>query len=71
MAGLSNPAVYAASMSTFAALSFVIWIGYFTYFEGKNGQTLGKKMMGVKVTTEKGEMNYKTSFIRNILRMID
>ncbi len=71
MAVLSNPAVYVASMSTFATLSFVIWIAYFTYMEGKDGQTLGKKMMGVKVTSEKGEMNYKVSFIRNILRIID
>lgn len=72
MAGISNPALYIAAWSMFAILSFVIWILYFTYFEAKDGQTLGKRMMGIKVVMEKGtKMTYEKSFVRNILRIID
>ncbi len=71
VAGITNPALMWTAWSTFSLISFVIWIAYFTYFEGKSGATLGKRMMGIKVVMEKGEMTFATSFVRNILRIID
>ena len=38
---------------------------YFTLFHGSTGQTIGKKMMGVKVVPSTGGMmNYRKAFIR-------
>jgi len=61
-----------AFIGTFAVLNFVLWILYFTYFEGSSGQTLGKKALGIKVVKETGKkLTYTDAFIRTILRIID
>jgi uncharacterized RDD family membrane protein YckC len=53
-------------------LSWLIWIAYFTYFEGTSGQTLGKQLMKIKVVEINGEaIQYDKAIIRNILRIID
>lgn len=45
---------------------------YFIYFEYKYGQTLGKKIIGIKVYMENGKScTLKASIIRNILRVVD
>lgn len=70
-AGMQNPWVYAQTMVLYGTLSFIIWLIYFTYFEGKNGQTPGKMAMGIKVVRESGNMTYGAALIRSILRIID
>jgi len=72
---MGNPMNFApnfAFIGTFAVLNLVLWILYFTYFEGSSGQTLGKKALGIKVVKETGKkLTYTDAFIRTILRIID
>lgn len=64
-------AAFWSSIAIYSAVNFVVWILYFTYLEGKSGETIGKRAMGIKVVSEKGEMDYGKAFIRSILRIID
>ncbi|MEN4006492.1 MAG: RDD family protein [Methanobacteriaceae archaeon] len=48
---------------------FII-IGYFTYFEGKNGATAGKNILKIKVIADEGQMNYKKALIRNLSKIL-
>jgi len=51
---------------------FVIYIGYFTYLEGSQGQTVGKMITKIRVVGEDGKpIDMSQAFIRNILRIID
>jgi uncharacterized RDD family membrane protein YckC len=68
--GTIDPAFW-ASIGIYSAVNFIIWIVYFTYFEGKSGDTIGKRAMGIKVVAEKGKMDYSKAFIRSILRIVD
>jgi len=62
--------------STFTVLNYwllmaaLIIITYFTYMEGKNGTTLGKSLMGLRVETSTGEMNYRIAFVRNLSKIL-
>lgn len=79
LAGLSamgNPTqLFAARIAFFVAfmvLNVLVWLLYFTYFEGTTGQTLGKKIMGIKVVKENGDQpSFMDALIRTILRIID
>jgi uncharacterized RDD family membrane protein YckC len=67
-AGLMRGAIIAP----LGALNFLLWLLYFTYFEGTSGQTLGKRIMSIKVVKESGEqLKPIDAFIRTILRIID
>ncbi|MBI4389586.1 MAG: RDD family protein [Nitrospinae bacterium] len=49
----------------YATLLTVLWGLYFTCFLGVDGQTPGKKLLGVRVVRVDGEpMDYKTAFNR-------
>ncbi len=48
----------------------VIIIVYFTYLEGKYGATLGKNLMKLKVKAQKGDMDYRKAFIRNLSKIL-
>jgi uncharacterized RDD family membrane protein YckC len=51
---------------------FIIYIGYFTYLEGSQGQSVGKMITKIKVVREDGKpIDMNQAFIRNILRIID
>ncbi len=51
---------------------FVAMFAYFIYFEGKTGQTPGKRVVNITVQTVDGEpIDYKASALRNILRIVD
>jgi uncharacterized RDD family membrane protein YckC len=51
---------------------FIIYIGYFTYLEGSQGQTVGKMVTKIKVVREDGKpIDMNQALIRNILRIID
>jgi uncharacterized RDD family membrane protein YckC len=53
-------------------LLFALNIGYYTYMEGTRGQTIGKKMIKIKVVREDGKpIDMKQAFTRNILRIVD
>jgi uncharacterized RDD family membrane protein YckC len=67
-AGLMRGAV----LAPLGALNFLLWLLYFTYLESSSGQTLGKRIMGIKVVKESGEqLTPIDAFIRTILRIID
>jgi uncharacterized RDD family membrane protein YckC len=75
MFGMMAPgaeALFTGMYITMMALNFIIWLVYFTYFEGTSGQTLGKRALGIKVTREGGgKMNMGAALVRTILRIID
>ena len=51
----------------------VLVVAYYVYFEGRKGQTLGKKMSGIKVVREDtGEVpGMQAALIRTLLRVVD
>ncbi|HXQ94892.1 MAG TPA: RDD family protein [Thermoplasmata archaeon] len=57
----------------FALLMFLLWIGYFTYFESTSGQTPGKRALGIRVvsvaTARPPDLGH--ALVRNIFRVID
>ncbi|MCW3975822.1 MAG: RDD family protein [Candidatus Bathyarchaeota archaeon] len=53
-------------------LQFLLWLAYFTYFEGSSGQTIGKKVANIKVVkVDFSKCDYGSAFVRTILRIID
>lgn len=74
LSSLIYPLIVATS--TFTVLNYwllmaaLIIITYFTYMEGKNGTTLGKSLMGLRVETSTGEMNYRIAFVRNLSKIL-
>jgi uncharacterized RDD family membrane protein YckC len=54
-------------------LNFVISMGYFIILESSwNGQTLGKKLVGIRVVREDGSpIDVQEAVLRNLLRIID
>ncbi len=54
-------------------LGWVVWILYFTFFEGTTGQTPGKQLLNIKTVDELTQkpVDMARSFIRNLLRIID
>ena len=53
-------------------LQFILWLAYFTYFEGSSGQTIGKKVANIKVVkADFSKCDYGSAFVRTILRIID
>ncbi len=51
----------------------MLWLLYFSYFEGTTGQTFRKSMVGIKVVdqTTQRPIDMGRALIRNILRIID
>ncbi len=50
----------------------VLVLLYFIVLEARNGQTLGKKIMGIRVVSKDGSpVGLGTSAVRNVLRLID
>jgi uncharacterized RDD family membrane protein YckC len=51
---------------------FLMWFMYFPMMEGLFGQSLGKKILGIRVTSNRGnEIGIGTSVIRRLLDPID
>ncbi len=56
-------------MQGFVGLMYVV---YCTFFEARTGQTLGKKIVKIKVIQENGQAcDFKHALIRNVLRLVD
>jgi uncharacterized RDD family membrane protein YckC len=67
-----NPAEAIAAVFTVMIITTVLWILYFTVLEGSSGQSLGKRVMHIRVVREDGApMDMVTAFVRNLLRIID
>ena len=67
----AGSAELASSLMLLAIVVFAA--GYFLLLEGIwDGQTLGKKLLGIKVVKEDGsECGIKASVLRNVLRVVD
>jgi uncharacterized RDD family membrane protein YckC len=60
-------AFFGGFVGTLASLLFVL---YFTFAEGAYGETVGKHVMGLRVTTDSGQTpSYGTSLLRNISKI--
>jgi uncharacterized membrane protein SpoIIM required for sporulation/uncharacterized RDD family membrane protein YckC len=70
--GLPLPLLPATLAIVLLAMFAVVW-GYFVYFEGfRDGQTPGKKKVGLRVVHEGGfPLTVRGAAIRNLLRLID
>ncbi len=57
----------------FTLILFVLWILYFTYFEGTRGQTIGKMALHLRViSATSGQTPDMThALVRSVLRIID
>jgi len=61
-----------AALGSFLVINTIIWLLYFSYFESKSGQTLGKKAMDLKVVKKGGSnLSFGAAFVRTIFRVID
>jgi uncharacterized RDD family membrane protein YckC len=54
-----------------ALVYFVIVIGYYVVLESSGGQTLGKKIMGLKVVALDGTLTKTKVVVRTLLRIVD
>ena len=75
MGAMTNPmaaAQLAGASMIVGVLGIVIGLGYFVYFEGTTGQTIGKRIVNIKVVRKDGKpMTYMDALIRTVLRIID
>ena len=64
--------IFRHSMGIYYALSLIINWGYYTYFEGSSGQTLGKMALGIRVYDFRvgGPIGYGRAFIRQIAQIL-
>jgi uncharacterized RDD family membrane protein YckC len=71
LTGYSDPMALTAMMG-YGVVSLLVFLAYFTYFEGTTGQTIGKRVVNIRVVRHDGKpMTYVDAFIRTILRVID
>ncbi len=57
----------AVAISLFLLLPLFIWFGYFTYFIGKTGQTVGKSILKIRVV---GKDDKPIGFLKAFLRTL-
>lgn len=70
--GLLGFAVAAFSDLLAGLVTAVLFFGYYIYFEGAYGQTIGKMVMNIVVVDEKGgPCTYEKAAIRTVLRIVD
>ncbi len=57
----------------FGVVSFALWYGYFTVFEGlRRGQTPGKRWVGLRVVRDTGHpVDLGAAALRNLIRIVD
>jgi uncharacterized RDD family membrane protein YckC len=54
-----------------AIITFIAVFAYYFVMEATSGQTVGKKVMGIKVISLDGQLSYGKVAIRTILRILD
>jgi uncharacterized RDD family membrane protein YckC len=53
-------------------MATVLWLAYMTWMEGKNGASIGKRAMGLRVVMEDGEpVTLEAALTRNLMRFLD
>ena len=57
----------------FALLTFVVWILYFSYFESTSGQTVGKRLLHLRVVSLRTARppDFTHALVRSVLRIVD
>lgn len=62
-----------AAAAVALALSFLVYFGYFAYFEWRwNGQTPGKKLLDIRVIDDRGlNLDLFQAILRNLFRVVD
>ncbi len=72
VAGIVGTGSNIGAIFTVVGISYVLWIHYYTYFEGTSGQTPGKRAMNIRVISADGSpLSMPQAFVRNILRIVD
>lgn len=72
IAGIVGTAVSIGALFTAIGISYFLWIIYYTYFEGTSGQTIGKRVMNIRViSADGGQLTMLQAFVRNVLRIVD
>lgn len=68
---VSDSAVHSMTVALIVTILFLVFFGYFILFEAFwNGQTPGKKMLGIRVVRDGGyPLDLGGSFIRNLIRI--
>jgi uncharacterized RDD family membrane protein YckC len=54
-----------------ALLFFLVVMGYYIALESSMGATIGKKVMGLKVVADNGELTLGAVVIRTLMRIVD
>ncbi|MGE3073625.1 MAG: RDD family protein [Dehalococcoidia bacterium] len=68
----SNGASFSANLSGLPFVFFsIIVYAYYTATEFYLGATLGKKIVGLKVVADSGELTLGAAALRNVLRIVD
>ena len=64
-----NNVAYSISKETYLVRLIEVFITalYFIVFQFKNGQTLGKKIMGIKIIKEGGDISYNDLILRSLI----
>ncbi|MCL7476512.1 MAG: RDD family protein [Methanosarcinales archaeon] len=71
LAMMNNQTLVMAITFISLVLMMTIYFGYFIYFFGTSGQTIGKKMLNIKVVSTDGSpLTYKKGLLRVIGYMI-
>lgn len=68
--GFHDPALPIAAQALIATASALVALGYFTWFEAREGRSLGKRAFELRVMRVDGQpMTFRESLIRNILKL--
>ena len=68
--GYHDAAFPIAAQALIAAASAAVALGYFTWFEGREGRSLGKRAFELRVLRTDGQpMTYREALIRNLLKL--
>jgi uncharacterized RDD family membrane protein YckC len=68
--GFHGTTLPVALQALIAVASAALVMGYFTWFEGHEGRSLGKRALGLRVLRADGRpMTYRESFLRNLAKL--
>lgn len=71
-AGVLSTSMSAGAVIVIMGVQWVLWLVYFTFFEGSSGQTIGKRFMNIRVISADGsDLSYAQALVRSLLRIVD
>ena len=71
-AGVLSTSMSAGTVVAIMGVQWVLWLVYFTFFEGSSGQTIGKRFMNIRVISADGsDLSYAQALVRSLLRIVD